>query len=61
MPTSAARALPAPAPHDEARTGTGPFSEIWVPPYRSRTIMLMVFQFFQTFGFYGFAAWVPTC
>ena len=36
------------------------FSEIWQPPYRSRTIMLMVFQFFQTFGFYGFAAWVPT-
>ena len=35
-------------------------SEIWQPPYRSRTIMLMVFQFFQTFGFYGFAAWVPT-
>ena len=26
----------------------------------TRTIMLMVFQFFQTFGFYGFAAWVPT-
>jgi MFS transporter, putative metabolite:H+ symporter len=22
--------------------------------------MLMVFQFFQTFAFYGFAAWVPT-
>ncbi len=22
--------------------------------------MLMVFQFFQTFGYYGFAAWVPT-
>ena len=22
--------------------------------------MLTVFQFFQTFGFYGFAAWVPT-
>ena len=22
--------------------------------------MLMVFQFFQTFGFYGFSAWVPT-
>jgi putative MFS transporter len=22
--------------------------------------MMMVFQFFQTFGFYGFAAWVPT-
>ena len=38
----------------------GRFAEIWAPPYRSRTIMLMVFQFFQTFGFYGFAAWVPT-
>jgi MFS transporter, putative metabolite:H+ symporter len=22
--------------------------------------MVMVFQFFQTFGFYGFAAWMPT-
>jgi len=38
----------------------GTFGEIWQPPYRTRTIMLMVFQFFQTFGFYGFAAWVPT-
>ena len=27
---------------------------------RSRTIMLMVFQLFQTVGFYGFANWVPT-
>jgi putative MFS transporter len=38
----------------------GIFSEIWQPAYRTRTIMLMVFQFFQTFGYYGFAAWVPT-
>jgi putative MFS transporter len=38
----------------------GTFREIWQPPYRSRTLMLMVFQFFQTFGFYGFANWVPT-
>ena len=22
--------------------------------------MLIVFQFFQNFGFYGFAVWVPT-
>jgi MFS transporter, putative metabolite:H+ symporter len=22
--------------------------------------MLSVFNFFQTFGYYGFAAWVPT-
>ena len=55
------RALPAPAAHAVDRVeATGSFGEIWVAPYRARTIMLMVFQFFQTFGFYGFAAWVPT-
>ena len=54
-------ALPPPAPHQEEKLeALGRFAEIWQPPYRSRTIMLMVFQFFQTFGFYGFAAWVPT-
>ena len=54
-------ALPRPASHDvEDLSARGSFSEIWQPPYRRRTIMLMVFQFFQTFGFYGFAAWVPT-
>jgi putative MFS transporter len=53
--------LPPPASHDVERLEkVGHFSEIWQPPYRGRTIMLMVFQFFQTFGFYGFAAWVPT-
>ncbi|HET6605067.1 MAG TPA: MFS transporter [Rhodopila sp.] len=53
--------LPAPATHSEERLGAqGRFSEIWQAPYGKRTIMLMVFQFFQTFGFYGFAAWVPT-
>jgi putative MFS transporter len=54
-------ALPAPAIHSVEKTEPlGGFGEIWQAPYRSRTIMLMVFQFFQTFGFYGFAAWVPT-
>jgi MFS transporter, putative metabolite:H+ symporter len=53
--------LPAPAPHEvDRQEAKGRFMEIWAPPYRSRTIMLMVFQFFQTFGFYGFANWVPT-
>lgn len=53
--------LPEPASHDvDDLTARGTFAEIWQPPYRGRTIMLMVFQFFQTFGFYGFAAWVPT-
>jgi putative MFS transporter len=40
--------------------GSGSFSEIFAPAYRSRTIMMVVFQFFQTVGFYGFANWVPT-
>jgi MFS transporter, putative metabolite:H+ symporter len=54
-------ALPKPADHDvDDLSARGTFGEIWQPPYRSRTIMLMVFQFFQTFGFYGFAAWVPS-
>lgn len=53
--------LPAPATHAVDKADPlGRFAEIFEPPYRSRTIMLMVFQFFQTFGFYGFAAWVPT-
>jgi putative MFS transporter len=53
--------LPQPASHDIGRTEPiGRFAEIWAPPYRNRTIMLVIFQFFQTFGFYGFANWVPT-
>ncbi len=27
---------------------------------RTRVVMLSVFNFFQTFGYYGFTAWVPT-
>ena len=54
-------ALPVPASHATERVEKmGSFGEIFEPPYRSRTLMLMVFQFFQTFGFYGFANWVPT-
>jgi putative MFS transporter len=53
--------LPAPAAHNvDDLTAHGTYGEIWQPAYRTRTIMLMVFQFFQTFGYYGFAAWVPT-
>jgi putative MFS transporter len=43
---------------DEA--GEGTFAEIWQPPYDRRAILMSVFNFFQTFGYYGFAAWVPT-
>ena len=48
---------PEPAPV-EAQTG-GTLADIWVPPYRRRTIMLMVFNFCQSIGFYGFGNWVP--
>lgn len=52
--------LPPPVPEpDEAET-MGRLAEAFAPPYRSRTIMLSVFNFAQTIGFYGFAAWVPT-
>jgi len=36
------------------------FIQIFRPPYLGRTIMLMVFHFGQTIGYYGFASWVPT-
>lgn len=39
---------------------SGRFSDMWVAPYRSRTLMLSIFNIFQTVGFYGFANWVPT-
>ncbi|MEA2918361.1 MAG: transporter, putative metabolite:H+ symporter [Bradyrhizobium sp.] len=54
-------ALPAPGNHAvEIAKPVGRLAEIFEPRYRGRTTMLMIFQFFQTFGFYGFAAWVPT-
>ena len=38
----------------------GRFAEIWQQPYLNRTIMLILFNIFQTVGYYGFANWVPT-
>jgi putative MFS transporter len=46
-----------PHPVDEIH---GHFRDIFKPPYFRRTSMLMVFNFFQTVGYYGFASWVPT-
>ena len=51
--------LPLPVVTVSEIAGKGKFSEIWVAPYRRRTLMLMVFNFFQTIGFYGFGNWVP--
>jgi MFS transporter, putative metabolite:H+ symporter len=52
--------LPPPGPPQRDEAGEGTFAEIWLPPYDRRAIILSVFNFFQTFGYYGFAAWVPT-
>lgn len=54
------RPLPPPAPPAVEDPREGRLSEIFSPQYRRRTIMLSVANFFQTFGFYGFANWVPT-
>ncbi|WP_245316904.1 MFS transporter [Bradyrhizobium manausense] len=53
-------ALPAPAPEIVGVPRRASFAEIWQPPYRQRTIMLMAFNFFQTIGFFGFTNWLPT-
>jgi putative MFS transporter len=44
----------------EVEVETGSIMEIWHPPYRSRTIMMIVFNLLQSIGYYGFASWVPT-
>jgi MFS transporter, putative metabolite:H+ symporter len=44
----------------EPSAGRASFAELWNPMYRSRTLMLVVFNIFQTVGFYGFSNWVPT-
>ena len=52
--------LPPVGAPEPGEAGEGTFAEIWQPPYTKRAIVLSVFNFFQTFGYYGFAAWVPT-
>jgi putative MFS transporter len=56
-------ALPRLAPETAAEESFGArvkFVQIFRPPYLRRTLMLMVFHFAQTVGYYGFASWVPT-
>jgi MFS transporter, putative metabolite:H+ symporter len=43
----------------EGEVKRGSWSEMWNDQYRSRTIMLVVYNLFQTIGYYGFQAWVP--
>lgn len=53
------KALPAPAIPEQA-VSQGSFRDMWVKPYRKRTLMMVIFNIFQTIGYYGFASWVPT-
>jgi MFS transporter, putative metabolite:H+ symporter len=57
MESGLALAQPAQA---ETPAPRGSFAEIWKPPYRRRTVMLIVFNVFQIVGYYGFSSWVPT-
>jgi putative MFS transporter len=41
-------------------TGRAALSDIFTPRFRSRTIMLSLFNAAQVIGFYGFNSWVPT-
>jgi putative MFS transporter len=36
------------------------YADLFRAPYLSLVVLLMVFNFWQAFGFYGFANWVPT-
>jgi MFS transporter, putative metabolite:H+ symporter len=51
--------LPAPKAPILKHMGKQSFAEILRPPYRRRTIMLTVFNFFQAIAFYGFGNWLP--
>lgn len=53
-------ALPAPQPVLPEQHGRGSYKEIFGPQFRTRTIILSIFNMAQVIGFYGFAAWVPT-
>jgi putative MFS transporter len=53
------RPLPAPAAAEPVTTRRR-FRDMWVMPYSKRATMMIIFNVFQTVGFYGFANWVPT-
>ncbi len=53
--------LPPPQPvAGETERKTGAWSEMWSAAYRGRTVMLVIYNLFQTVGYYGFSSWVPT-
>jgi putative MFS transporter len=55
----AGRDLPEPVPTVAETAGKASLSEILRPPYARRTIMLVLLNFFQAIGFFGFNNWTP--
>jgi MFS transporter, putative metabolite:H+ symporter len=51
--------LPEPVPIAADTAGKASLSEILRPPYARRTIMLILLNFFQAIGFFGFNNWTP--
>ncbi|AJY10718.1 MFS transporter [Burkholderia dolosa] len=45
---------------EQPRHRRASFAELLQPPYRSRFVLLVVFNLCQAIGYYGFANWVPT-
>src|SRR5258708_28778153 len=43
-----------------AKPAQGAFADLWRPPIRRRTILMIVFHTFQVIGFFGFSNWLPT-
>ncbi|HTP92106.1 MAG TPA: MFS transporter [Xanthobacteraceae bacterium] len=43
----------------ETERKSGVWAEMWSETYRGRTIMLVIYNLFQTVGYYGFSSWVP--
>lgn len=52
---------PLPEPEIIALVATeGSWRDMWLPTHRNSTIMMVIFNLFQTIGYYGFANWIPT-
>lgn len=50
---------PLSSPHKKEQTPRPSFLALFAPEHRQRTLMLYVFQIFQTVGYYGFGTMVP--
>jgi putative MFS transporter len=56
---SLGRDLPPPQSGGDQVIESGAWCEIWSHRYAARTVMLVLFNIFQTVTIYGFASWIP--